>query len=124
MLFPYPVKFSNFRSIANSIEIPFAKKISFVVGPNNIGKSNVLRFLAILFRILDAVRHFAPVAARWFGNLVGIGKRFQLFRAPFGWLKNHWQPDLRGRSREGEPGRRVKLCRRNAAVREACRRAV
>ena len=34
--------------------------------------------LAWYLEILDAVRHFAPVAAGWFGNFV-IGERLQLF---------------------------------------------
>ncbi|PBC04913.1 hypothetical protein CK220_07885 [Mesorhizobium sp. WSM3860] len=54
MIFPYPITLSNFRSIAAAIEIPFSKKISFVVGPNNVGKSNVLRFLAVLFNRAEA----------------------------------------------------------------------
>ena len=54
MIFPYPITFSNFRSIAAAIEIPFSKKITFVVGPNNVGKSNVLRFLAVLFNRAEA----------------------------------------------------------------------
>jgi predicted ATPase len=49
MIFPYGIKFSNFRSFEEEIEIPFSKKITYLVGPNNIGKSNILRFLAILF---------------------------------------------------------------------------
>ncbi|TIR23882.1 MAG: hypothetical protein E5X34_12530 [Mesorhizobium sp.] len=54
MIFPYPITFSNFRSIATAIQIPFSKKITFVVGPNNVGKSNALRFLAVLFNRAEA----------------------------------------------------------------------
>jgi predicted ATPase len=49
MPFMHPIKFSNFRSFIEETEIPFSKKITFLVGPNNSGKSNVLRFLSILF---------------------------------------------------------------------------
>ena len=49
MPFLSPLTFSNFRSFIDETEIPFGKKITFLVGPNNSGKSNVLRFLAILF---------------------------------------------------------------------------
>ncbi len=41
--------FENFRSFVDPVSVPFDKRITFVVGPNNSGKSNVLRFLAILF---------------------------------------------------------------------------
>lgn len=49
MPFSCPLAFSNFRSFVDETEIPFSKKVTFLVGPNNSGKSNVLRFLAILF---------------------------------------------------------------------------
>ena len=48
MPFKHPLKFSNFRSFIEETEIPFGKKITFLVGPNNSGKSNVLRVLAVV----------------------------------------------------------------------------
>lgn len=49
MKFSYPISFSNFRSINESFQIPFGKKITLLAGQNNSGKSNILRFLSILF---------------------------------------------------------------------------
>jgi energy-coupling factor transporter ATP-binding protein EcfA2 len=43
------VSISNFRSITEEIEIPLSGPITFLVGPNNSGKSNMLRCLALIF---------------------------------------------------------------------------
>jgi predicted ATPase len=48
-MLPFRLKFANYRSFSEPVELPFEKRITFVVGPNNSGKSNVLRFLAVLF---------------------------------------------------------------------------
>lgn len=44
----FRLSFSNYRSFADPVSLLFDRRITFVVGPNNAGKSNVLRFLAIL----------------------------------------------------------------------------
>ncbi len=44
----FKITFSNFRSIMEPITLPFENRITFIVGPNNSGKSNILRFLAVL----------------------------------------------------------------------------
>ena len=43
------VTISNFRSIQNELCVPLNGKMTFLVGPNNSGKSNILRALAVLF---------------------------------------------------------------------------
>ncbi|MFH1797254.1 MAG: ATP-binding protein [Pseudomonadota bacterium] len=48
-MFPHKLTLANFRSIINPLTIPFSKKVTLLVGPNNIGKSNVLRLLSIIF---------------------------------------------------------------------------
>lgn len=51
-----PIGFANFRSIEKQLTLPFSKKITFVIGPNNAGKSNVLRLLGILWnRAFDTI---------------------------------------------------------------------
>ena len=42
------VEVSNFRSIGQSFKIPLSKPITMLVGPNNSGKTNILRLLAVL----------------------------------------------------------------------------
>ena len=36
---------SNFRSIANTQRLPIGPKVTTLIGPNNEGKSNILRSL-------------------------------------------------------------------------------
>ncbi|MBI4921551.1 MAG: ATP-binding protein [Devosia nanyangense] len=43
------LRISHFRSLVEPVELPFNKKITVLAGPNNSGKSNVLRALAILY---------------------------------------------------------------------------
>jgi predicted ATPase len=43
------IRVSNFRSIVEPLEIPLSKKITFLIGQNNSGKTGILRFLGILF---------------------------------------------------------------------------
>ncbi len=42
------ISFSNFRSFEDVTTVPFNKKITFLAGKNNSGKSNILRFVAFL----------------------------------------------------------------------------
>ncbi len=49
MLFPHSLSIENYRSLRERVSIPFSRKVTFVVGPNNSGKSNILRILGILF---------------------------------------------------------------------------
>lgn len=42
------VQLQGFRSITEPVDLPFNKKITFLAGQNNVGKSNILRALAIL----------------------------------------------------------------------------
>ncbi|MBX3567305.1 MAG: AAA family ATPase [Rhizobiaceae bacterium] len=48
-MFKHSLTIRNFRSIAKPLTLPFQRKSTLLVGQNNIGKSNVLRLLAILF---------------------------------------------------------------------------
>lgn len=48
MIPPYSIKLSNFRGFSEAVELPFSKKMTIIAGPNNSGKSNVLRALAII----------------------------------------------------------------------------
>lgn len=43
------LKFSNFRNFKEPFIVPFGERITFLVGPNNVGKSNIFRLLAIFF---------------------------------------------------------------------------
>jgi predicted ATP-dependent endonuclease of OLD family len=45
------VEVENFRSIRSSLSIPLSGKTTLAIGPNNSGKSNILRFLALLFNL-------------------------------------------------------------------------
>jgi predicted ATPase len=42
------IEISNFRSIVESVYIPLQKKMTFLVGQNNSGKTGILRFLGLL----------------------------------------------------------------------------
>ena len=42
------IEISNFRSIDNVLNIPLTGKVTFLVGTNNAGKSNILRAMALL----------------------------------------------------------------------------
>jgi energy-coupling factor transporter ATP-binding protein EcfA2 len=42
------IKISNFRSIVEPLEVPLTRKMTFLVGQNNSGKTGILRFLALL----------------------------------------------------------------------------
>lgn len=49
MPFDGSVRLENFRSLSGGVDIPFSKNITLITGPNNVGKSNVLKALAILW---------------------------------------------------------------------------
>ncbi len=42
------IRISNFRGIVEPLEIPLQRKITFLVGQNNSGKTSILRFLGLL----------------------------------------------------------------------------
>lgn len=48
-MYPFSIKINKFRSIEGGAEIPLNAKTTFIVGPNNSGKSNILRSLAAIF---------------------------------------------------------------------------
>ena len=43
------LKFSNYRSATQEVLVPLSSGMTLIVGPNNTGKSSILRFLAIVF---------------------------------------------------------------------------
>jgi predicted ATPase len=84
MLFSHPISFSNFRSIIDEFNIPFSKKMTFLVGANNSGKSNVLRFLSILFNksfvSIDEGLDFAASGDKKSKVTIFLNKHFILVR--------------------------------------------
>lgn len=47
-MIPYGVTISGYRSLEEPVEVPFNRKFTFVAGQNNVGKSNLLKALAII----------------------------------------------------------------------------
>jgi AAA15 family ATPase/GTPase len=75
------VKFWNFRSVAESIELSLAEKLILLVGQNNSGKTSIMRFLALLLNkswgSLDE-KHDVPV-----GKSLPVHFQIQLSRSSF-----------------------------------------
>lgn len=57
-MLPFPMKVRNYRSIEDEIVFPFSKRITYLAGPNNVGKSNAIRALALIAN--KANNHVAP----------------------------------------------------------------
>ncbi|WP_313605191.1 AAA family ATPase [Rhizobium sp.] len=49
MILPFSLQLERYRSIQSNCFIPFNHRTTFIVGPNNSGKSNILRALAAIF---------------------------------------------------------------------------
>lgn len=45
---PFPIAISHYRSIVDPLVLPFGRKVTFLAGPNNVGKSNAIKALAII----------------------------------------------------------------------------
>ncbi len=54
---------SDYRSIKKSPKLPINDSITVLLGPNNEGKSNVLRAFAVAMQLLESMRRF-PTDAR------------------------------------------------------------
>lgn len=80
-MIPFPVEIANYRSIQQALTIPFDKRITLLAGPNNVGKSNAIRALALVAnkatKLVQPTDHSNATGIRF---TVELSPRFMLER--------------------------------------------